>query len=234
MSVIKQKFSDRTRIGGKLLKIFGAYMFVLAIVMLIAGGDGLFWGAFFIGDAALLFFVIDILFAKFNCQINQITISEDSVKFNYTKNNKPKVAEFDKDELKIKANICTSMYQNNPFVSIPQAHIIITIECKDGSTNIIDDRSDDIDHSLELLKFLKTMNCFSYSFNADIYENPSSSIKLETAIGNYLTHGVYDKNVFEYYLRSIVIFISTLCYIVLIIIWVSIFTMIGLDTIHLI
>lgn len=229
-------FGNREQIYNKIFNLFALYMIVFAIVMFIAGGDGIYFGTFTLGFILLISF-INRIFAKFNTQINEIIILDNSIKFKYIEKNKLQLVEFNIEDIKIKAEIFTFIheYSNTPFNNtLPNTFITLSIIQKDGSISKIEDNCDDIGHSLELLKFLKQLDCFSYELKADTFEYQTESINLENAIGNYLTHDIYDKKAFKYYYRKIGNIIGVFGFLFIFILFAFIITVFGLEMVHLI
>lgn len=226
-----QRFGNREQIYNKIFNLFAFYMIFFATVMFIAGGDGIYFGIFVLGFILLIFF-INRVFAKFNTQINEIIILDNSIKFKYTEKNKLQIVEFDIENIKIKADIFAFIHQysNNAFNNtLPNAFITLSIIQKDGSISKIEDNCDDISHSLELLKFLKQLDCFSYELKADTFEYQAESINLENAIGNYLAHNVYNKKTFKYYYRKMGNIIGVLGFLFIFTLFAFVITFFGLE-----
>ena len=255
-NLIKHRFKDRSEIYNKLFIIFGLYVFALTIILFLAGGDGIFWGAFFL-IAIIIMPISMTLFSKSIAykmargsysnidtkekQISQIIISDNSIIFKYALKgvvkNESKAEEFKLDGLKIHADVFAFIhehYSTSFNYTLPQAIITLSIVQNDGSIYKIEDNCDDIEHSLKLLKILKQLDCFSYELKADTLERQSESIQLENAIGNYLEHDVYDKKVFKYYFRKIGQIIGVTGLLILLFFGAVLLTVISLDTLHLI
>ena len=228
----RMHFDDKTKIYDKLLNIFAIYLIIYAIIMFIAGGDGIYFGIYAIGFVIVMY-SISKLFGKINKQIKHIEFLDDNIVFQYFLNNKLETEKFNLTGLKINAIIAPSLYFDTGYrfyYSIhPQALIILTIEQNDGSIFQINDSSDDIDHSLKLLKFLTQLECFSYKFQIDTWGNTEYSIKLENAIGNYLKNNIYDKKIFKLYQRVFSGLIGVLGFLFIQLLNVIIITLFGLE-----
>ena len=254
-NLIKHIFKDRSEIYNKIFIIFGLYFLALAITLFLAGGDGIFYGsAILIVIFAVPFMTILSKFIAYTTahimysdldtkkkQINQITISDNSIVFKNTSKGvikiESKADEFKLDELKIHADIFVFIHEyiRTSFnYTLPQAIITLSIIQNDGSIYKIEDNCDDIEHSLKLLKFLKQLDCFTYELSADTLEHQSESIQLENAIGNYLEDDVYDKKVFKYYFRKIGQIIGVTGLLILFSMFAVILTVLSLESVHLI
>lgn len=222
-------FGDKTKIYDKLFYLFAIYLIVYAIIMFVAGGDGIYFGIYSIG-IVLIMCLITIVFGKFNKQISHIKIIDDVIIFKYFEKNKLKTDKFNLDGLKINAVVSPSLNTYSNYYSIhPQAYIMLSITQKDDSTYLINDNCDDIDHSLKLLKFLTQLDCFSFEFQIDSWGNQEYSIKLENAIGDYLKNNVYDKKVFKLYQRIFGGLIGVLGFLFVHLLNVIIVTVFGLE-----
>ena len=254
-NLIKHIFKDRSGIYNKIFIIFGLYFLALAIILFLAGGDGIFYGTAilivifmpFLFNIFIKSFVYSVIHARFSNldtkekQIKQIIISDNSIIFQYTLKgvvqNETETEEFKLDGLKIHADVFAFIheYQRTSFdYTLPNAIITLSIIQKDGSIYKIEDNCDDIEHSLKLLKILKKLTCFSYELKADTLEHQSESIQLENSIGNYLEHDVYDKKVFKYYHRKIYQIIGVTCLLILFSMFAVILTVLSLESVHLI
>ena len=222
-------FDDKTKIYDKIFNIFAIYLITYAIIMFIAGGDGIYFSIYATGCVIIIYF-INKIFGESDKLISYIAIKDRNIIFKYLLNNKLKIEKFSIDNLKINAVISPSLYTHSNYYSIhPQALIMLTIEQKDGSIFQINDSSDDIDHSLKLLRFLIQLECFSYKFQIDTWENTEYSIKLENAIGNYLKNNIYDKKTFKFYQRIFSGLIGVLGFLFIQLLNVIIITVFGLE-----
>ena len=220
---IRKNFWNKDNIYNILFGILGIYLIIYALIMFIMGGEM----KIFLGSAALILVFVEIIifkiFGKFNTEIKQITIANDKIIFKHIVKNKLNIKEFSLDGLKIKADIYPDIYQYNQRMSFPMIFLVLTIEESDGTLNVIEDRSDDIDHSLKLLKFLHSIEIFSYNTDANVIQ------KLNDAVINYIEQGVYNKKVFQYYKRIICYIIGTIGVLFLVLFGLLIFTVFGFD-----
>ena len=220
---ICKNFWNKDNIYNILFGIFSIYLIIYALIMFVMGGDM----KIFSGSAALILVFVEIIifkiFGKFNTEIKQITIVNDKIIFKHIVKNKLNIKEFSLDRLKIKADIYPDIYPYNQTMNFPMIYLILTFEETDGTTQIIEDRSNDIDHSLKLLKFLNSIENFSYNIDANGIQ------KLNDAVINYMEQGIYNKKVFQYYKRIICYIIGTIGVLFMILFGLVIFTVFGFD-----
>lgn len=233
-------FGDKTKIYNIFTNVYIIYSIIYATVMFIAGGDGIIFGIIALAPGILSLFIglaVNYIFLNKNTeesQINRIIVSDNSIVFKYTTRKaveilpKNKTVGFCLDELNIKADV-SAMICDEKNTTIPNAFIILNITQKNGSILKITDDSTDIDHSLELLKFLNQLDCFSYKLEADTFFHPTDSVQLENAIGNYLKNNIYDKEAFKYYSRRIYLCIGFICCLLMLLLFITIFTVFGLE-----
>ena len=222
----KQRFGDKTQIFYKMFNFFELYLLLFSVPMFLAGGDGVPYSFFLIG-VSLLLFLVNKLFMKFEEMIKEIVVSENSISIKYVEKNKTKTMFFSMKDLNIKLNVSSMISDGEQTLFIP---FFITTE--DGTTFIIKDHCNDIDHSLQLLKFMKQLNCCAINIEADLLESPTMSIKLRDAVLNYIQTGIYDKKAFHYYPRMIKLVIAFISLSVLFLIWIIIITVMGFDIVH--
>ena len=111
--------------------------------------------------------------------------------------------------------------------------LILNIEKEDGTFLMLQDRSNDIDHSLRLLKFFKDLNLPPIDIELDPFEISASDIAFKNAVDNYLNYGVYNKKIFKYYERIFLNIIAVTTILAVCLMTSFIVTALGLDSIHL-
>ena len=204
------------------------YTYVLAILFFLGKGDDYIHGIIILILNISVSLISYIFRGNIITEIN-INKIDDKIKFVYYKKKKKYQSEFSLKNLTIDAKIITRIdYYNARKIQCIDIFFKVT---QNNNETFITNYDLDVDEAFKMIKYLRSLEGFSYSVDYDTLTSPVGSMSLCKAVKEYLNDNIYDKAALKYYERKICNIIIIIGISIISFLDIGLFTAIYLDSI---